>query len=76
MLQPRAPLAVYEDMAELIRLGAYKAGTNADVDAAMKIYPQLESFLAQKKEERTSLGDGYTALDDIVGGGKGKGNPS
>ena len=28
----RKPLTVYEDMAELIRLGAYKAGTNPEVD--------------------------------------------
>ena len=37
----RAPLAVYEDMAELIRLGAYKRGTNAEVDAAIELFPQL-----------------------------------
>src|SRR6478752_1236612 len=28
--QARAPMATYDDMAELIRLGAYKAGTNAE----------------------------------------------
>jgi flagellum-specific ATP synthase len=39
-------------MAELIRLGAYKAGTNPEVDDAVKLYPQLEAFLAQKKDER------------------------
>ena len=43
----RAPLSVYEDMAELIRLGAYKTGTNPEVDAAIELYPQLEAFLAQ-----------------------------
>ncbi len=64
--QARAPLAIYEDMAELIRLGAYKAGTNPEVDAAMKLYPQLEAFLAQKKDERATLSDGYAALDTIM----------
>jgi flagellum-specific ATP synthase len=68
----RAQLSVYEDMAELIRLGAYKSGTNADVDAAIKIYPQLEAFLAQKKDERASLPDGYAALEEISGAGKGR----
>src|SRR6202012_532819 len=47
----RAPLSVYEDMAELIRLGAYKPGTNPEVDAAIALYPRLETFLAQKKDE-------------------------
>jgi flagellum-specific ATP synthase len=72
----RVPLAVYEDMAELIRLGAYKAGTNADVDAAIKVYPQIEAFLSQKKDERVSLAEGYAALDRITSGGQGRGNAS
>jgi flagellum-specific ATP synthase len=69
----RAPLAVYEDMAELIRLGAYKAGTNPEVDAAVKLYPQLEEFLSQKKDECTNLTVGYEALDRILSAGNGKG---
>src|SRR6201996_3142614 len=32
ILEARKPLTVYEDMAELIRLGAYKTGTNPEVD--------------------------------------------
>ena len=69
----RAQLAVYEDMAELIRLGAYKFGTNAEVDAAAQIYPQLEAFLTQKKNDRVTLVEGYAALESIVGGiGKGR----
>ncbi len=68
----RAPLATYEDMAELIRLGAYKSGTNPEVDAAVKLYPQLEEFLSQKKDECTNLTVGYEALETIVGAGKGK----
>src|SRR6201986_4277507 len=57
----RKPLTVYEDMAELIRLGAYKAGTNTEVDGAVKLYPQLEAFLAQRKDEQTGLSEGYDA---------------
>jgi flagellum-specific ATP synthase len=70
--EARAPMAVYEDMAELIRLGAYKLGSNAEVDAAIRLNPQLEAFLTQKKDERATLADGYGALEKIVGGGKGK----
>jgi flagellum-specific ATP synthase len=71
VMAARAQLAIYEDMAELIRLGAYKSGTNAEVDAAIKIYPQLDAFLAQKKDERANLADGYDALAAIAGAGKG-----
>jgi flagellum-specific ATP synthase len=68
----RATLATYEDMAELIRLGAYKSGTNAEVDAAIGVYPQLEGFLAQKKSERATLSEGYAELERIFAPGKGR----
>ncbi len=32
-------LSVYEDMAELIRLGAYRKGTDPAVDEAIRLYP-------------------------------------
>jgi flagellum-specific ATP synthase len=67
VLRARRPLTVYEDMAELIRLGAYKAGTNPEVDEAMRLYPQLEAFLGQKKDERAMLAEGYDALSTILG---------
>jgi flagellum-specific ATP synthase len=65
----RKAMAAYEDMAELIRLGAYKLGTNAEVDAAIELHPKLEEFLSQAKEEHTSLAAGYAALGAIVGEG-------
>jgi flagellum-specific ATP synthase len=68
----RATLAVYEDMAELIRLGAYKSGTNAEVDASIAIYPQIEAFLTQKKDERATLAEGYAGLAALMGIGKGR----
>jgi len=67
ILRARAPLTIYEDMAELIRLGAYKAGTNPEVDNAVRLYPQLEAFLAQSKTEAASLSEGYDALSAIMG---------
>ena len=72
----RAPLATYEDMAELIRLGAYKAGTNAEVDMAIKVYPALEAFLSQKKDECTAFTECYAGLEKILGSVPGKGNGS
>jgi flagellum-specific ATP synthase len=67
VLRARQPLTIYEDMAELIRLGAYKAGTNPEVDNAVRLYPQLEAFLAQSKTERATLSEGYDALSAIMG---------
>jgi flagellum-specific ATP synthase len=75
VLKARAQLSTYEDMAELIRLGAYKAGTNAEVDRAIQLYPHLEAFLVQKKEECADLASGYAALSKILEGGGVKGQP-
>jgi flagellum-specific ATP synthase len=72
VMRAKKPLTVYEDMAELIRLGAYKAGTNPEVDGAVKLYPLLEAFLAQKKDEQATLSEGYTALTDILGSAEGR----
>ena len=63
----RAHIATYEGMAELIRLGAYRAGSDAGVDEAIRHYPALEAFLAQRKEERADLTAGYAALAAIFG---------
>jgi flagellum-specific ATP synthase len=63
----RRILATYGDMEELIRLGAYKAGSSAEVDEAVALIPQLDAFLGQRKEESTSIEDGYRRLADILG---------
>ncbi len=60
-------ITTYEDMAELIRLGAYRKGSDPKVDEAIKIYPQIEEFLAQRKEENTSIAEGFARLGQIVG---------
>jgi flagellum-specific ATP synthase len=66
--EARRPITLYEDMAELIRLGAYKAGTNPEVDSAIGLYPRLEAFLAQRKDESADLAQGYQSLSAILDG--------
>lgn len=65
--QARRLLATYEDMAELIRLGAYRRGTDPQVDQAIRVYPALEAFLHQSKTELTTLEQAIASLRDIVG---------
>lgn len=71
----RRLMATYDDMAEMIRLGAYRPGSDAEVDAAIAHQPALEAFLAQDKAERADLASGYARLADILasgGGGMGR----
>ena len=59
-------MSVFADMEELIRLGAYRKGSDPQVDRAIALNPALEAFLGQQREERTSIADGYTMLDAIL----------
>ncbi|MDD4616164.1 MAG: flagellar protein export ATPase FliI [Alphaproteobacteria bacterium] len=65
----RRHLAAYENMAEMIRLGAYRKGTNAEVDEAMNFYAPLEEFLRQRKDDCTTLPETYAKLAEILGVG-------
>lgn len=60
-------MATYENMAELIRLGAYRRGTDPDVDRAMQFYPQLETFISQREKEASTLAEGYEQLARVLG---------
>ena len=62
----RQVMATYADMEELIRLGAYRAGTSPEVDESIRLHKPLEAFLAQCKEEATSLAEGYERLAQIM----------
>ncbi|MDX1400278.1 MAG: FliI/YscN family ATPase, partial [Kiloniellales bacterium] len=63
----RQLLSTYEDMAELIRIGAYKRGSDPAVDEAIYYYPLLEEFIAQGVHERLGLEDGFRQLAQILG---------
>ena len=62
----RQAMAAYADMEELIRLGAYRPGSSAEVDRAIALHEPLEAFLSQGKEEATTLGAGYQRLEQIL----------
>ena len=64
----RQVMATYSDMEELIRLGAYKAGSSVEVDEAIRLHEPLETFLRQGKDESTPLTEGYGRLDRILKG--------
>jgi flagellum-specific ATP synthase len=62
----RRLLALYDDMAELIRLGAYRRGTDPAVDEAIHYFPALEAFLGQEKRDATDLATCYSMLAEIL----------
>lgn len=62
----RRLMSAYDNMAEMIRLGAYRRGSDPATDEAIRYHPELEAFLAQRKEENSSIADGYQILSAIL----------
>jgi len=62
----RKMLSTYHDMAEMIRLGAYKKGTDKDVDASIEYYKKLEEFFMQAPNESTHITESYKQLAQIL----------
>ena len=62
----RGLMASYEQMADMIRLGAYRRGSDPLLDKAIKHYPEIENFLAQEKNERVNIEEGYANLSSIL----------
>jgi flagellum-specific ATP synthase len=62
----RQTMATFADMEELIRLGAYRPGSSAEVDEAIGLHEPLEDFLRQAKDEASSLQEGYARLAEIL----------
>ncbi|MDP6343050.1 MAG: flagellar protein export ATPase FliI [Alphaproteobacteria bacterium] len=62
----RRLLAAYENMEELIRLGAYRPGSDPEVDEAIRYHDALEAFLAQDASEACGLDEGYALLAALL----------
>lgn len=62
----REIIATYEGMEELIRLGAYRRGSDPKVDEAIILYPKIDAFLAQRPREHTDLAHGYKMLAEVL----------
>lgn len=67
VMRARRYMAAYENMAEMIRLGAYRKGSNKEIDEAMNYYGALDDFLNQDKSEQTNLSASYKRLAEILG---------
>jgi flagellum-specific ATP synthase len=52
---------------DLISVGAYVRGGDPELDEAIAIYPQLETFLRQQMNEQVTVADSREQLDGLVG---------
>ncbi|WP_270939280.1 FliI/YscN family ATPase, partial [Falsiroseomonas oryzae] len=64
--QARRVLALQAEMAELVRLGAYRAGSDSEVDLALRLAPRIEALIAQDRGEATPLEESFAALREVL----------
>lgn len=53
----RAVLAIYRDAEDLVNIGAYAAGSNPEIDRALRLMPGIRRFLQQDLHERFAFDD-------------------
>ena len=54
-VRARAILSLHADMADLVRLGAYRPGADAAVDEAVVLAPRIEAMLRQDRRRVCAL---------------------
>lgn len=64
--EARAVLATWEDIQDVVQLGAYREGNDARSDMAVRLAPQIEDLLRQTRAEQRTLGDSFTALRNLL----------
>ena len=58
----RTILALHADMADMVRLGAYRTGSDPAVDEAVALAPRIEAVLRQERAEETNIEDSFAQL--------------
>jgi len=64
--QVRRALALYAEIDELLRIGAYQSGASTEHDAAVSAMPRLRAFLSQAMNEHWPLDRTEAALNDLA----------
>jgi flagellum-specific ATP synthase len=55
-------LTVYRESEDLINIGAYQRGSNAEIDKAIQYYDLIKSYTQQKTDEKVSLKEAQERL--------------
>ncbi len=65
--QLKRVLATYEHNRDLVAIGAYRAGSDPRIDAAIAAQPAIQDFLRQDLQQRVSFADSVAQLDHLIG---------
>jgi flagellum-specific ATP synthase len=62
--------SLHEQNRDLISVGAYKAGSNPDLDRAIALLPRMRAFLRQDMREKVAMPETLAQLHDLIEAGK------
>ncbi len=62
----RSVVSTYREAEDLIKIGAYKKGTDPSTDRAIDLMPEINEFLQQNVGESSSFDEMYTWMKDIT----------
>jgi FliI/YscN family ATPase len=60
-------LSTYDEHRELIQIGAYRSGSNPQIDRAIAIKPRIDGFLAQSRDAIMPWDDSWERMRILVG---------
>jgi len=63
----RGILSTYNDMADMIRIGAYKKGSSKVVDEAVGMIDNLDKFTSQSFDDGDTLASSFDKLSKVLG---------
>jgi flagellum-specific ATP synthase len=63
----RENIAIYQEAQDLINIGAYKTGSNPEIDRAVRMHHAIEIFLRQEVSEVSSVEDCVQYMSQIDG---------
>jgi flagellum-specific ATP synthase len=66
--QVRQLWADYEEVRDLVQVGAYKAGTDPNIDHVIRMYPRVAEFFKQNRNEKRGLNETLGGLAALLGG--------
>jgi flagellum-specific ATP synthase len=67
--QMRRLLAAHSQSEDLVRIGAYRSGSDPELDLALRVMPKVRGFLEQNSEEVVPFAECVAALQKLPLGG-------
>jgi len=59
-------MAIYDEHRELLQIGAYRSGSNPQIDRAILLKPIIDAFLQQQRSEIIGWNDAWQQLNSLI----------